>query len=131
MNNTKNNNDLSNVNGLIYTAKNGWENAVDNKEEVDYPILTENEKYTICGRLHVDDKHPSAWLEPPEYLNAESKPCELKKGDMVIAKFNIDDVERKRYFSHHEKGNYYCYSDGMTEWSSEGRVSFFPICEKA
>ena len=127
-----NNNDLGGINGLIYTAQNGWERAVDSREDETYCISTAGDAYTVCGRYDKDDKHPSAWLEPPEYFNAEPKPCEFKKGDKVLVSYADDGTGRKRYFSHYSKdGNFSCYVDGQTEWTSDGMTSKWNRCKKA
>lgn len=129
-----NNNDLGGINGLIYTAQNGWEMAVDSREDETYCIVTAGDAYTVCGRYDKDDKHPSAWLEPPECFNAEPKPCEFKNGDKVLVSNSLEaDRETwiKAYFSHATRDYVCVYLEGMTEWSSDGAVERWSFCQKA
>lgn len=125
------NNDLSNVNGLIYTVQNGWERAVDSREDETYCIVTAGGAYTVCGRYDKDDKHPSAWLEPPEFFNAEPKPCEFKKGDKVFVKQRHAREWRKAYFHNYDGEYYFCYPDGKTEWTSGNMSEAWNQCKKA
>jgi len=53
------------VGDSIWTIQEGWTKVSDNKDSKYYPIRTENETYTLDGRLSTDDQHPSAFLTNP------------------------------------------------------------------
>lgn len=131
-----NNNDLSNVEvgDYIWTIQFGWDKVIG-VMGTSYPISTDHDSYTIDGKQASWNKHPSAWLKPPECFNAEPKPCEFKKGDKVLVSNSLDaDLETwiKAYFSHATGGDYVCvYLEGMTEWSSDGAVERWNFCQKA
>lgn len=128
-----NNNDLSNVEvgNYIRTIKSGWSKVIW-KHGTLFALDGDDTVYDSTG-TNICDKYPSAWLEPPEYLNADPKPCEIKKGDMVIVGYSTNFSGNKRYFSHYEEDDdsYHCYSDGRTEWSSNGETSRWYNCKKA
>lgn len=133
MKNSNNNNDLSNVKvgDYIWTIKSGWSKVIwkhGTLFELDGGD-GDDTVYNSTGKNR-RDKYPSAWLEPPECFNAEPKPCEFKKGDMVIVRCNSDRMGYKRYFSHYDD-IYYCFVNGQTEWSSDGETSTWEYCKKA
>lgn len=134
MKNSNNNNDLSNVKvgDYIWTIKSGWSKVIW-KHGALFELDGGDGDDTVYNSTGKNrrDKYPSAWLEPPECFNAEPKPCEFKKGDMVIVRCNSDRMGYKRYFSHYEDDSYYCFVNGQTEWSSNGETSTWEYCKKA
>lgn len=128
------NNDLSNVKvgDWIWNIKNGWGKVISIDSRSNYPISTEQESFTVDGRVYLEDAAPSAFTEPPECFNADPKPCEFVKGQRVIVSDHIPDPSsmngHKAYFSHIESGMYFCFSSGLTEWSSDGDIEAWEYC---
>lgn len=134
--NINNNSDLSNVKvgDYIWTIQSGWTKVVDVNTCITHPISCDNRySYDTEGKVCGMDSYPSAFINPPKCFCGEPKPCEFKKGDMVIVGYNINFSGNKRYFSHYEEddNSYHCYSDGGTEWSSNGETSRWHNCKKA
>ena len=137
MNKSNNNNDLSDVQvgDYVWTIQSGWTKVADANSCITHPIACANRySYDIEGKVCGMDSYPSAFLEPPEFFNAEPKPIEFKKGDRVFVSASLGSAPEtwfKAYFSHKSDGYFCAYLDGMTEWSSDGAVENWSFCLKA
>ena len=109
------------VGDWIWTIQEGWEKVVATKEVLNgYSIETRAATYTLDGKSYLNDKYPSAFLEPPEEFNAVPKPCEFKKGDRVLVGDSLESCNQRKYFSHIDsEGNFHCFPFGKTEWTAE------------
>ena len=55
----------------------------------------------------------------------------FKKGDRVLVGNFNEDIWERRYFSHMGKnGGFYCFIEGMDEWTSRGVTSYWIRCKK-
>ena len=124
------NSDLSKVKvgDWIWTIQDGWIKIIAVTDGGDFPILTDFSHYSLDGKHSIDDKHPSAFVEPPECFNPGPKPCEFVKGQRVLVR-NGKELYR-RYFSHmgRQTGFYCCFIGGRDEWSSHGVTESWKEC---
>jgi len=111
----------------IATIQHGWLQIKRVEVEVLYSIITDRDSYTLSGRDYSEDKAPSAFVDPPEWLleYIGPKPCEFKKDDLVIV-----DNTCLRYFSHYEDGKYYTYCGGQTSITTQETIAW-DSCRKA
>jgi hypothetical protein len=70
---------LSNVKSgdWIYTIKAGWEYVKGIEPGLSYPVHLQSGGYAFDGKFFDTHLHPSAWVDPPAYLNAPPKPLYL------------------------------------------------------
>jgi len=126
-------NDLSKckVGDLIATVK-GWVKITSRAMDY-YPIYVESKTYTLDGKREDDDKAPSAFVEPPEWLleYIGPKPCEFKKDELVMVRGHDDLEWVLRYFAYYEGDKYYAYNSGNTSITSRGSASAWKYCRKA
>jgi len=97
------------------------------------PIINNCRTYTNNGHYYKNDKAPSAFVEPPEWLlkYIGPKPCEFKKDELVMVRGYDDLDEMLRYFAYYEDDKYYAYDNGNTSITSRGRNSAWKYCRKA
>jgi hypothetical protein len=129
-------NDLSDVKvgDWIWTIPEEWVKVINIIYNSYFYIRTENNSYSKSGELSGVHKYPSVFIDPPECFNPEPKPCELKKGDKVLAWYEGDrDVAPiRKYFAGYSKDEglpYLVYISG-DEWTSEGRTVGYSHCKK-
>ena len=110
----------------------GWEKITDLRYG-QYPICVGSKIYTIDGKLRTDDKAPSAFIDPPEWLLKfiGSKPCSFKKDELVMVKARETSDEALRYFAYYGGNKYYTYNSGNTSITSRGNASAWGYCRKA
>lgn len=113
------------VGDRVWTIQAGWTKVVTVCFETSgYPIrMASGHNYTIDGKYHLQDMGRAAFLNPP--IEIIAPPANLKNGDPVyVAAKGRPDIWFRRYFSHEaeEGGRYYCYADGKTEWTSDGKT---------
>lgn len=128
------NSDLSNVKAgdWVWTIRNGWTKVNAICKAYTYPIMINNCAYNIEGKDFTENKFPSAFLVPPEGFGAGDPPREFKHMDKVLVG-STPEEEYRRYFHHYDSQSkqYYCYSDGMDEWTSYGRdLTHWARCRK-
>jgi len=131
-------NDLSKckVGDWIATIQFGWiQIDMIGDMESRYPISTAETTYTSSGKHFIENKVPSAFVEPPEWLleYIGPKPCEFKKDELVIV---WDDEAEKspsflEYFCRMDGNHYLCYQYGKTSITSQGRTHKWTHCRKA
>ena len=56
------------VGDWICTASHGWTRVTDIYRQRRYPIVTAEDSYTVEGLQYRQDKAPTAFSEPPEWL---------------------------------------------------------------
>jgi len=110
----------------------GWEKITEIVKRV-YPVCAGSGIYTIDGKFRLDDKAPSAFVEPPEWLlkYIGPKPCEFKKDELVMVRYFAKDTEYLRYFSHYENNKYSVFADGRTSHTANGITQQWEYCRKA
>ena len=98
-------NDLSNlkVGDWVWTIPDGWVQISRVNKGEGHPILVMCRGmeywYTLDGRYHLRDKHPSAFHEPPEAFNAEPKPVQkVKKWKWVYSSELLRGDEVTHYY---------------------------------
>lgn len=124
----KNDLETVNVGDWIWTIKFDWVMVLEVDHSEPYAIRTSCDSYTIDGKYDRSDKYPSAFTEPPECFNAPPKPRVFKRGDRVLVRDNSYTPWKRRYFSHQEKGKFYCFLGG-DEWSSGGELVEWDECK--
>ncbi len=119
----------------IATIPFGWVKVVRIDKSNPYSIRTKLGAFMKDGTRQIEEKAPSAFIKPPEWLEEiiGHKPCEFKKDDQVLVS-NDKLYWTKRYFSHVDKDGcgYYCFKHGRTSWSAinENDISFWEYCKK-
>ena len=92
------------VGGKIWTIEDGWTNVINIEHTDKYPIETENYTYTIDGKVNIDDKYPSAFLEYP----FKKQPIEkIEKDTLVWFRDRPTVFWMFGYYSHFENGKHY------------------------
>lgn len=130
------NSDLSKVQvgDHIWTIRCGWCRVAYAQEGMPYPIVCDDGRaYTIYGKFHFEDRHPSAFTEPPACFNPEPKPCRFTKGQRVLVRDYDNITWRRRYFAeenpYQPQERFGTFVDGTDEWSSGGRVRYWKYCK--
>jgi hypothetical protein len=131
--------DLSKVKAgdWVWTIRDGWVEVIEVLDCIEhgYPVLTDSHDfggyrtYTAQGRFNSYDKHPSAFVTPPECFNPRPKPCQFKKGDRVLVRGSKGYGWRRRYFSHMNGDHFMCFTGGADEWSTAGDVIQWKYCK--
>jgi hypothetical protein len=105
--------DLSNVKkgDKIWTIENGWEEVLSTDYMEKYPIETKKRCYSLNGKLQLEYKFASAFLEYP------FKEQPIEKDTLVWYRDNESMSWFNGYYSHYENGKHYCfnYSKKSTE----------------
>jgi len=131
------------VGDWVYTLY-GWGKVTEINTSADYPLeITINQPnethniidyFTLDGKTDLDHLYPSAWVNPPAYLNAPPIPVNpFKEGDEVVVWDSNDSPERfpRIYAFYDDIRNYhYCYSDGGTKWTSGGTTTQWNYCQR-
>jgi hypothetical protein len=91
------------VGDKIWTIEDGWTKVVDIDLDSKYPIETRNNTYALDGKVNVDDKHPSAFLEYP------FKEQEIEKDTLVWFRDKQSTCWAVGYYSHFEYGTHWCF----------------------
>jgi len=91
------------VGDRIWTIQNSFTEVLTVNLDRDYSIVTEECSYTIDGKLHISDKHPSAFLECP------FKELPIEKDTLVWFRDSEDENWMVGYYSHSQRGNHYCF----------------------
>ena len=99
-------NDLSKVKvgDKIWTIQNSFTEVLTVNLDRDYSIVTEECSYTIDGKLHISDKHPSAFLEYP------FKEVPIEKDTLVWFRDGEDESWRVGHYSHFEYDKHFCFA---------------------
>lgn len=102
------------VGDKIWTIQNSFTEVLTVNLDMDYSIITEDCSYTIDGKLHISDKHPSAFLECP------FKEQPIEKDTLVWFRDSESSSWFVGYYSHFKDGIHYCfdYSKKSTETNS-------------
>jgi hypothetical protein len=91
---------LSNVKvgDWIFTVADGWTKVLTIIEGSDYPIKTISSWYTHEGKLHHEDKHPSAWTYDP--FDGTLPPAVFKEGEVIAVSDSASKNWHHRAYSH-------------------------------
>jgi hypothetical protein len=92
------------VGDKIWTIVDGWTKVVDINLDYTYPIETRNNTYELDGKVNIDDKYPSAFLEYP------FKEQPIEKDTLVWFKDCEDAFWKVGYYSHFENGKHYIFN---------------------
>jgi hypothetical protein len=117
------------VGDWVFT-RDGWEQIIHLSKD---HIVTEGGSYTVDGYYLEKDAFPTAFLRPPACFNAPSRPpnsCKFKCGDRVLVWNKNKEIPYRRYFSHEEDGQYYCFLSGCDKWSTDGATFPWKNCAK-
>lgn len=99
------------VGDKIWTIQNSFTEVLTVNLDRDYSIVTEECSYTIDGKSHISDKHPSAFLEYP------FKEQPIEKDTLVWFRDSEEENWMVGYYSHSKNESHYCfdYSKKSTE----------------
>ena len=95
------------VGDKIWTIQNSFTEVLTVNLDRDYSIVTEECSYTIDGKLHISDKHPSAFLEYP------FKEQPIEKDTVVWFRDGEDHSWTNGYYSHFENNKHFCFINSL------------------
>jgi hypothetical protein len=108
------------VGDKIWTIESGWTKVVNTNDSSVYPVETENYTYTFDGKVNINYKYPSAFLECP--FKAEP----IEKDTLVCFRDSEDENWMVGYYSHFEK-NTHCTFDGSKKSTETNDTTYWKI----
>lgn len=108
------------VGDKIWTIQNSFTEVLTVNLDRDYSIVTEECSYTIDGKLHISDKHPSAFLEYP------FKELSIEKDTLVWFRDSENEAWKFGYYSHFKNGQHFCFLESKKS-TETGRFTSYKI----
>lgn len=107
------------VGDKIWTIQEGWTNVYTITKYFEYPISTKKGyTYTLDGKSHTDDIHPSAFLE------CQFKEEPIEKDTVVWYKDSENAHWINGYYSHFEDGKHFCFNHSKKSTEISHSVSW-------
>lgn len=106
------------VGDKIWTIREGWTEVKRITSGKTYPINTNDECYTIDGKIYSDDKYPSVFLEYP------FKEEPIKRDTLVWFRDNENENWMVGYYSHFKDGNHFCFLESKKSTETNNAISW-------
>jgi hypothetical protein len=111
-----------------------WETVQSLELNSEFPIITNENTYTVNGYGGIIDLLPTIYLTEyhPDRGDAfpqlpKELPTKFKKDDLVWVRDSRDNVWHVRFYSHYENGKHYCFSGQQKSAETDKTTYWYKI----